>query len=133
MFLQTNAYDKKRKLLGKRGEAAVVQYLQQQGFLILAQNVHTRWGEIDILARRRGHLHVIEVKTRISSTYGDPAAAITRTKFLKVRKSMLELRQRSLGFTGPWQIDAAVVELRRTDASTARITMYWNIGLDDIQ
>jgi putative endonuclease len=131
MFLQEQ--DKERKSLGVRGEACVAKYLAQRGFRVLAQNVHTRWGEIDILAQRNGRLHVVEVKTRSSFGYGDAATALTRTKFFRLRKSMQDLLQRSVGFHGPWQIDFATVEVSTTPAEHATVTVYWNVGLDDVQ
>ena len=54
-----------RKQLGDRGEALVADWLQQQGWSILAQQWHCRWGELDIVARSRaGGLAFVEVKTR---------------------------------------------------------------------
>ena len=40
-----------RKQLGDRGEALVAAWLQQQGWRIVAQQWHCRWGELDIVAR----------------------------------------------------------------------------------
>ena len=122
-----------KQLLGKRGEKCVARYLEQHGFVVLAQNVHTRWGEIDILVQQNGRLHVVEVKTRASTRFGEATAALTRVKFLKIKKSMSDLLQRSAGFSGPWQIDFAVVELADSTASEhARVTVFWNVGFDDL-
>lgn len=118
--------------IGKRGEECVAQYLARNGFTIAARNVHTRWGEIDILAFRNSTLHVIEVKTRQSTTYGTPEEAMTREKFGKLKKSVLEFTQRSFGFPTRWQIDFVAVELHGVEAEKAQLRFYWNIGLDDI-
>lgn len=54
-----------KKQLGDRGEALVAQWLQQRGWLIVAQQWHCRWGEIDIVARHpQAGLAFVEVKTR---------------------------------------------------------------------
>jgi len=66
--------------LGRRGEALAARYLQSRGWAILARNF--RWGrrEIDLVARRRGLVAFIEVKTRAGSGFGHPLEAITRAK-----------------------------------------------------
>lgn len=56
-----------RKQLGDRGEALVADWLQQQGWSIVAQQWHCRWGELDIVARSPSperSLAFVEVKTR---------------------------------------------------------------------
>jgi putative endonuclease len=126
-------FDERRKSIGKRGEECAARYLSRNGFMVVARNIHTRWGEIDILAMRNGRLHVVEVKTRTSSAYGDPATALTRQKFRKLKKAMLELQQRSVGFYAPWQIDFVVVEVRGVDAGKARLRFFWNVGEDDLR
>lgn len=131
MFTQNSGAAEKMSL-GKRGEEVVAQYLAQHGFEILARNIHTRWGEVDILALRAGRLHVVEVKTRASSVYGDAATALTPQKFIKIKKCMADLLQHSAGFNGPWQIDFAVVEVRSGAAGTARLQIFWNVGMDDL-
>lgn len=118
--------------IGKKGEECVAQYLVRNGFAVVARNIHTRWGEIDILAMRGGRLHVVEVKTRTSSVYGAPETALTRQKFRKLKKAMMEFQQRSVGFTSPWQIDFVVVEVRGGGTNKARLRFYWNVGEDDL-
>ncbi|NJM67178.1 MAG: YraN family protein [Acaryochloris sp. RU_4_1] len=57
--------------IGKWGEQLVMQWLQQQGWTVLAQRWSCRWGEIDIIAQlptstesQSGGLAFVEVKTR---------------------------------------------------------------------
>ncbi len=66
--------------LGRRGEELAARHLAQQGYRILARNYRRRFGEIDIIARHRGQLVFIEVKTRLSTRYGSPFAAVDRRK-----------------------------------------------------
>ncbi len=57
---------------GRHGEAAALRFLKRRGWLPLAVNWSaSSGGEIDIVARRRGVLAIIEVKTR-----SDPAALV---------------------------------------------------------
>ena len=48
---------------GDKGEDIAVKYLLNNRFEILDRNYLKKWGEIDIVAKKSGTLHVIEVKT----------------------------------------------------------------------
>ncbi|MGL5112595.1 MAG: YraN family protein [Flavobacterium sp.] len=58
--------------LGKLGEGFAVEYLQKEGYTILATNWIFQKAEIDILAQKEGILAVVEVKTRSSIAFGLP-------------------------------------------------------------
>ena len=53
-------------LLGRKGESHAASFLAAKGFRILARNMATPVGEIDIVARHKEFLVFVEVKTRIS-------------------------------------------------------------------
>ncbi|HUB75799.1 MAG TPA: YraN family protein, partial [Solirubrobacteraceae bacterium] len=55
-----------RRALGRRGERLAAAHLQRLGFAILARNVRTRHGEIDLIACDGETLTFVEVKTRRS-------------------------------------------------------------------
>jgi len=71
---------KHNKNIGKYGEEFAVQILEDAGYLVIERNFWTKMGEIDIVARKDGVLHLIEVKTRTRLDYGYPSEAITRSK-----------------------------------------------------
>src|SRR3989344_3559392 len=48
---------------GEIGENVAVKFLVKQGFLILDRNYTKKWGEIDIIAERKGKLYFVEVKS----------------------------------------------------------------------
>jgi Holliday junction resolvase-like predicted endonuclease len=56
----------KRKT-GDLGEDIAVLFLMKQGFSILERNYLEKWGEIDVIAKKRGSLYFVEVKTVIFS------------------------------------------------------------------
>lgn len=71
------------KQTGQRGEALVAQYLQEQGFTILARNYRKRYGEIDLIARHDDVLAFVEVKWRHRPAV-DPAEVILPSKQRKI-------------------------------------------------
>lgn len=72
------------QILGKKGEAAAVSFLETLGLTILETNYRTRMAEIDIIARDRDWLCFIEVKTRRSLKKGLPKESVTPVKQQKI-------------------------------------------------
>lgn len=68
-----------RREIGAWGEALAIVWLEKQRYIIIARNYYTRWGEIDIVARRGQWLSFIEVKLR-TRVPGSAERAITPTK-----------------------------------------------------
>ncbi len=66
--------------LGKSGEEIVATYLKRNGYKILEKNFRCKFGEIDLIAKKKGLLSFIEVKTRKKITYGTPAEAVNYIK-----------------------------------------------------
>lgn len=54
--------------LGARGEREAGRYLRKQGHRVLARNLRTRLGEMDLITedRKSGHVVIVEVKTTVS-------------------------------------------------------------------
>jgi putative endonuclease len=78
-----------KDLLGKFGEDLAARHLVGAGFTIIVRNWRCAAGEIDIVARDRDALVIVEVKTRTSSAFGSPAEAITDRKADKLRELAL--------------------------------------------
>lgn len=60
-----------KKQTGNFGEDLTTRYLKKHGFKILARNYTTKIGEIDILARQKDVIVVVEVKTKSGSDFGE--------------------------------------------------------------
>ncbi len=69
---------------GARGEALAVEFLQREGFTIVARNVSGSYGEIDIIAKKGGVYYFFEVKAGNPATGIHPAENLTPTKIRKV-------------------------------------------------
>lgn len=75
-----------RRALGLAGEDAAAAFLEARGYEIVARNVRSRDGEIDIVAARDDLVAYVEVKTRSSRAYGIPAEAVTPRKAARIRR-----------------------------------------------
>lgn len=78
--------DLHKKVLGKKGERLVAEYLRTQGCKILERNYRTPFGEADIVARDRDEIAFVEVKTRSGDLYGEPREAVGRAKQERYRR-----------------------------------------------
>jgi putative endonuclease len=65
---------------GARAENAACAFLRERGLTIVARNVRSRFGEIDVVARDGSLLVFVEVRLRRSSAFGGAAASITPAK-----------------------------------------------------
>lgn len=72
--------------LGVDGEDLAARHLVGAGFRIVTRNWRCPAGEVDIVAHDGRHLVFVEVKTRTSTTYGDPVDAVTYRKQRKLRQ-----------------------------------------------
>jgi len=69
-----------RKSLGSRGERAAAKYLRRKGYKIVAHGNRLRSGELDLVAVDGRTVVFVEVKTRRSDQYGNPAEAVDLRK-----------------------------------------------------
>ena len=73
-----------RRDLGDEGELLAVRHLKRLGYRILARNYRCSLGEIDIIARHRGVLVFVEVKSRGAGDAVSPKQALTPAKQRKL-------------------------------------------------
>lgn len=66
--------------IGILGEQLACTWLRAQGFVILEQNYRLRKLEVDIIAQRGQFIHFIEVKTRSSTSFGEPEQFVDTQK-----------------------------------------------------
>ena len=72
--------------LGVLGEELAFHYLAKKGYKILIRNYENPLGEIDLIAKEKGTLVFVEVKTRSSDAMGSPAEAVTPFKRRQIVK-----------------------------------------------
>ena len=66
--------------LGAFGERLAEEHLVKKGFSILDRNYRYGKLEIDLIAKYKEHLVVVEVKTRNTAEIGEPWRAVTKAK-----------------------------------------------------
>ncbi len=81
-----SSQDVHKKVLGRKGEELVAQYLKKQGCKILKRNYTTPFGEADIIAQDKDEVAFVEVKTRLNDRYGAPSEAVGKSKMRRYRQ-----------------------------------------------
>lgn len=76
--------------LGQAGEDAAVRFLERRGFEILARNLRSRLGEIDLIARDGPTLVFVEVKARRGSPGEPPQTGVTARKRARLARLALD-------------------------------------------
>lgn len=95
---------------GRAGERAAVERLRREGYDICAINWRQGRYELDIVARRDGVLHFVEVKTRQAGSLTPPEAAATRRKFRALTQAAA-CYLRTVRWDGETQFDLASAEV----------------------
>jgi putative endonuclease len=100
----------RRQTIGKWGEDVAAQFLLDKGYEILARNVRSVYGELDIIARCGGTVVFVEVKTRTSSSFGLPEIAVGARKIQHLLNSAQAFMQLYPGPEQAWRVDVIAVE-----------------------
>lgn len=69
------------------GEECARNFLHCKGFDIVCSNYHSRYGEIDIIAKSDEYIIFTEVKTRKENSFLSPIESITKSKREKIIKT----------------------------------------------
>jgi putative endonuclease len=69
-----------RKEVGALGEKLAAASLKKKGYRIIETNYRCRFGEIDIVARKKDTLIFVEVRTKSSDAFGAPEESVTHLK-----------------------------------------------------
>ena len=99
------------KETGRAGEDAAVHYLRKNGYKIIERGYRCPFGEVDIIASRKGEgLVFFEVKTRSTDTFGYPEEAVGPKKQRRlIRSSQCYINEQRL--EGAARFDVLAVEI----------------------
>lgn len=107
-----------RREQGRYGEAVAEAYLREQGFRILARNLHLRHAEIDLLALEGRTLCIVEVRLRSSDRFGTPEESIDARKRRRLARAAAVLLARG-GLPRFSTVRFDVVSVRRCDGGVS--------------
>jgi putative endonuclease len=103
-----------KRQLGDHGETLVAEWLRQQGWQIVAQQWHCRWGELDLVAQHPNPeigIAFVEVKTRRRSGLDQGGKlAITAQKQQKLWRAAQQFLMEQAQYANlPCRFDVALV------------------------
>lgn len=104
-----------RRSIGRLGEILAADYLEKNGYKILAHNWRSPYGEIDLVSRRGEAIVFVEVKTRTSQSLGPPEISITHRKMQHLRETAACYIMEQSDETAAWQIDLITIQIRDGD------------------
>lgn len=72
--------------IGKDGEQKALNYLKERGYIFIAKNYYTNFGEIDLIFMQRDILVFVEVKTRKNYFFVTGREAVNHKKQERIKK-----------------------------------------------
>lgn len=114
--------------LGRWGETVAAGYLQSQGYELLARNVRTPHGEIDLVVTRDQQVVFVEVKTRAGSSLGPPEISVSARKQAHMRRAAQAYIVQHPELGDSWRLDVIAVR-RQSQAEAPEVLHFENAVL----
>lgn len=115
--------------IGKLGEKIAKEYLENKGYSVIDQNYKNKYAETDIIAKHKGVMVFVEVKTRVGEQFGAPEDALNRDKKYRLVRNAQAYIVRNIR-TNPcnyfYRIDAICIVLNQ-EKQVERINHYQNV------
>ena len=111
-----------RAATGLYGEDIAVRYLAHQGYVILARRWRTRFGEIDVIAKKNNEIVFVEVKTRATASFGAPEDSVTLWKRRRLRLTAYSFLQSRNLSDASFRIDVIAVTIQ-----SGRPPLVWHL------
>ena len=99
---------KHKQEIGQWGEGVAAEYLEKRGHKVVARNVRTPYGEIDIVTENDGLTIFVEVKARTTDRFGPPEISVTPRKQERMLAAAEHYAQQNE--IDHWQIDVIAVK-----------------------
>ncbi len=114
-------------LRGEAGENYVCTYLENKDYEILSRNYHSRYGEIDIVARKNNTIAFVEVKTGTLDSLAGGFERITKSKLRKIFKTAADYLMKN-NLLCHSRIDCAQVTVNGADNRLLEISYIENVA-----
>ncbi|HRY28977.1 MAG TPA: YraN family protein [Elusimicrobiota bacterium] len=95
---------------GHAAETQAKSYLESKGYVFLAANYRTRYGEVDLVMQEGDALVFVEVKSRKTRAFGAPEEFVTAPKQGKIVKAALEYVKEHRRVKSPLRFDVVAIE-----------------------
>ncbi len=105
---------------GQHAEQIALTLLQKNNFELLEKNYRCRFGEIDIIAKRKHLIIFVEVRYRKNSQYGSAAESVTRKKQKKITITAKHYIQEYISTSMDFDYRFDVIALSTLDVEQAR-------------
>ncbi len=97
--------------IGKLGEDRAAKFLVAQGCQIVARNYHSRFGEVDIIAKNEKNIIFVEVKTREKDTKFSAKEAVDASKQRRLAQTaMIYLSEHDVNLQPRFDVIEVLVE-----------------------
>lgn len=120
--------------IGLIGEDYAAKYIEEKGFKILRRNYLKKWGEIDIVAEKRGVINFIEVKTRSFNFFVNgkdwyrPENNLHSNKLSRIKRAIQSyLYESGLSIEDDWEFSAITVIVKRSSRELYKIEHLENL------
>ncbi len=110
-----------KQKIGKLGEELAKRFLMKHGYSILEENYTKKYGEIDLIAKKTGTTHFIEVKSIVSHETKGNVSRETYNPLENVHPGKLKRLSRVVQVylvsheTQNWQFDIVTVKINQKD------------------
>ncbi len=108
-----------KQIIGRLGEQLAEKYYQTLGFKLIAKNFYTRYGELDLVFKKRRQILLVEVKTRTNQNFGWPEEMITERKIQKMLRTYFILKNKLVLRSDP-DIEICAIIIQQKQAKIRR-------------
>jgi len=117
--------------VGIKAEDEATAYLLSHFYSVLMRNFRSKYGEIDIIARKNNHLICVEVKSLQSRSHSIPALRVNRVKFHKIHMCYEAfISQNPIYKDFPVYVD--IISIVLSQKGHVELEHYMNIDMTDI-
>lgn len=100
----------KKIKLGRYGENIAANYYKKRGYSIIATNLYSRYGEIDLIISKNSQITLVEVKTTSSKKFIWPEEKINVKKLDNIINTYYSLKQKN-NFSDNFNIEILIIEI----------------------
>lgn len=111
--------------IGRLGEEIAEKYLKKRGYEIIERNFRSkRWGEIDLVAIENDVTVFVEVKTRLSTDYGEPQEAVTPYKLQTLTRAGQYYKLQHPNTPAALRVDVVAIILNKETGKPSWIRLF---------